>query len=252
MAKSRGTKASTEQEFLAEYDPRSFPALAVTVDIVLLTIQHDELHVLLVRRGQHPFQGHWALPGGFVHDNEGLEAAALRELTEETGLPTGDVHLEQLHTYGEPARDPRMRVVSVAFLGLMPDLPVPFAGTDAVDARFWPVATLAEGVPPLAFDHGSIIDDGVEQARLLLESTNLATRFVEEPFTVGDLRRVYETVWGAPLHAANFRRKALSIPGLLVSTGEERATGRGWSELYRAGPTEVLRPPILRPDPDTT
>jgi 8-oxo-dGTP diphosphatase len=230
------------------YDPRAYPPVAVTVDIVLLTIRQGALAVLLVRRGAAPFAGHWALPGGFVQPDEDLDAAARRELAEETGISGPTVHLEQLRTYGGPDRDPRMRVVSVAHLGLVPDLPRPLAGTDAAQARFWPVEDLgtADG-PDLAFDHEQIVADGVELARAMLERTPLATSFVDHPFTVADLRRVYEAVWGTALHPANFRRKVLSVPGLLVPTGEERATGRGWAALYTPGPADALRPPLLRP-----
>ena len=247
----RGRQQSDEQRFLDEYDPSAFPPVAVTVDVVLLTIRQGVLSVLLVRRGTRPYQGRWALPGGFVQPGEDLEAAARRELAEETGVKVSALHLEQLHTYGAPARDPRMRIVSVAHLALMPDLPRPGAGTDAADARFWPVADLAtvDG-PKLAFDHEQIVADGVERAREMLEVSTIATSFVEEPFTIADLRRVYESVWGTSLHPANFRRKVLSVPHLVEPTGEERATGRGWAALYRAGTAPALRPPMLRPEPD--
>jgi 8-oxo-dGTP diphosphatase len=240
-----------EQRFLEEYDASAFPSVAVTVDIVLLTIRQGVLSVLLIRRGAPPFRGLWALPGGFVQPGEDLETAARRELAEETGVSLSALHLEQLQTYGAPDRDPRMRVVSVAHLGLMPDLPRPGAGSDAADARFWPVDDLAtpDG-PELAFDHERIVTDGVERARSMLEATNIATSFVEAPFTIADLRRVYESVWGTALHPANFRRKVLSVPDLVVPTGEERATGRGWTALYRAGAARALRPPMLRPEPD--
>ncbi|MGZ4689153.1 MAG: NUDIX hydrolase [Acidimicrobiia bacterium] len=246
----RRQKPSEEQQFLEEYDASAFPPVAVTVDVVLLTIRQGVLSVLLIRRGAPPFRGCWALPGGFVQPAEDLETAARRELAEETGVALSPLHLEQLRAYGAPERDPRMRVVSVAYLGLMPDLPRPGAGTDAADARFWPVDDLAtpDG-PELSFDHERIVTDGIERARSMLEATNVATSFVEAPFTIADLRRVYESVWGTALHPANFRRKVLSVPGLVIPTGEERATGRGWTALYRAGPTRELRPPMLRPGP---
>ena len=234
-----------ERNFLEEYDPRAFPPVAVAVDIVLLTVRHGRLSVLLVRRGTHPFHGRWALPGGFVTATEDLDAAAARELAEETGLAPGSAHLEQLASYGSPDRDPRMRVVSVAYLALAPDVPTPTSGTDASDARFWDVEDLAgaEG-PALAFDHDRILADAVERARSKLEYTSLATTFLEEPFTIADLRRVYEAVWGRPLHAANFRRKVLSTPGFVTPTGEERPTGRGWAELYVRGGTTTLHPAL--------
>lgn len=245
--------ADTQDEaaFLGSYDPRAFPPVAVTVDVALLTIRQGQLSVLLVRRGGHPFKACWALPGGFVAHDEGLDAAAMRELSEEAGVAAAPWHLEQLKTYGLPGRDPRMRVVSVAYLGLMPDLPRPLAGTDADEARFWPVSDLAEDeAPQLAFDHEVIVADAVERARAKLEYTSLATAFVEEPFTISDLRRVYEAVWCVDLHPANFRRKVLSAHGFVVPTGEERPTGRGRAELYRRGTVTQLHPPMLRPGDD--
>jgi 8-oxo-dGTP diphosphatase len=242
-----------EAEFLRSYDPSAFPPVGLTVDIALLTIRQGQLAVLLVRRGSHPFRGQWALPGGFVGPTEDLDEAARRELGEKAGVAASHWHLEQLRTYGLPNRDPRMRVVSVAYLGLMPDLPRPLAGTDAAEARFWPIADLcSDESPPLAFDHGDIVADAVERARSKLEYTSLATGFVEEPFTIADLRRVYEAVWSVQLHPANFRRKVLSTPGFVVSTGEDRSTGRGRADLYRRGNVTTLHPAILRPAPDRT
>jgi 8-oxo-dGTP diphosphatase len=236
----------SERQFLATYDPRSFPPVAVAVDIAILTVRDGRLCVLLVRRGTHPYRGRWALPGGFVRPKEDLDAAAARELVEETGVGVS-AHLEQLRCYGSPGRDPRMRVVSVAYLALVPDPATPAAGTDAAEARFWPVDDVRADAPPLAFDHGRILGDAVERARAKLEYTNVATWLLDEPFTVADLRRVYEAVWGQPLHPANFRRKVLATPGLLAETGEAAATGRGWAQLYRRGTTAQLHPAILRP-----
>ena len=244
-----GSRASLEEtSFLSGYDASAFPPVGLTVDIVVLTIRQGQLCVLLVERGAHPAKGEWALPGGFVGPDETLDAAARRELAEETGVDAAPWHLEQLCTYGDPGRDPRLRVVSVAYLGLMPDVPRPLAGTDAADARFWAVDDLAtKNGPSLAFDHDRIVADGIERARSRLEYTTLATSFVEQPFTIADLRRVYESVWAVTLHPANFRRKVLSTPGFVESTGDERSTGRGWTELYRAAGGSVLHPAMLRP-----
>ncbi|SBT53707.1 NUDIX hydrolase [Micromonospora narathiwatensis] len=246
-----------EQDFLAAYDPRSYPAVAVTVDVVALTIRENALHLLLIRRGAPPYEGHWALPGGFVHPDEDLATGARRELAEETGLG-GErlrrVHLEQLGSYGAPDRDPRMRVVSVAHLAFAPDLPDPAAGTDADDAAWLPVTALTSR--QLAFDHARIIDDGLERARSKLEYTPLATRFLEPEFTITELRAVYETVWGHPLHAGNFHRKVLSVPGFVESTGAstERGGARGGprAKLYRAGDARLLHPALLRPAREET
>ncbi|MFG3703152.1 NUDIX domain-containing protein [Micromonospora sp. NPDC047670] len=241
-----------EREFLAAYDPRAYPAVAVTVDVVALTIRDGALHLLLIRRAEPPFAGHWALPGGFVRPAEDLAAGARRELAEETGLGGEGlrrVHLEQLASYGTPDRDPRMRVVSVAHLAFAPDLPDPAAGSDADAAAWLPVTALTSR--QLAFDHGRIIDDALERARAKLEYTPLATRFLAPEFTVSELRAVYETVWGHPLHAGNFHRKVLSVPGFLESTGAstERGGARGGprAKLYRAGDARLLHPALLRP-----
>lgn len=246
MATHRRPVSAEEQDYLAGYDPRAFAPMAVTVDIAILTIRAGELCVLLVRRGAHPFVGAWALPGGFVGATEDLDQAAARELREETGISV-DAHLEQLHSYGSPQRDPRMRVVSVAYLALVADLPGPMAGTDAADARLWSLAELDAGRPELAFDHRQILDDAVERARAKLEYTSLATTLLLEPFTIADLRRVYEAVWAVELHAANFRRKVLATPGFVEPTGERGPTGRGWAELFTRGTTAQLHPALLRP-----
>lgn len=227
------------------YDPTAFPPVAVTVDLVVLTLRGGALHVLLVERGEEPFGGRLALPGGFVRPDETLDAAAVRELAEETGLRDVPGHLEQLRSYGDPGRDPRMRVVSVAYLALAPDLPEPAAGTDAADARWVPVAR-ASGTA-LAFDHREILADGVDRARAKLEYTSLATAFCPPEFTVADLRAVYEAVWGAALDPRNFHRKVTSTPGLLVDTGRTRVEGRGRpAALYRAGDARALQPPFTR------
>jgi 8-oxo-dGTP diphosphatase len=274
---------SESEKNMDGYDPRAFDPIAVTVDVVALTIRDAALHVLLIRRGEEPYLGQWALPGGFVkthHDGrghteqEGLEDAAARELAEETGLHAAGedgvpprFHLEQLATYGDPERDPRMRVVSVAFLAFGPELPIPQAGTDAAEAEWVAVHTL--GLPGaagasagavtqrkgttrrLAFDHARILADGLERARSKLEYTPLAAGFLDEEFTISELRSVYETVWGEQLHAGNFHRKVLSVPGFVDSIGTttERGGRRGGprSRLYRAGDATLLHPALLRP-----
>lgn len=221
------------------------PAFAVTVDLVVLTVRDDELCVLLIRRGVPPFEGDWALPGGFVTPDEALLAAAVRELTEETGIPEPAGHLEQLGTYGDPGRDPRGRVVTVAYLALLPDLPTPVAGTDAASAAWLPVTGLP--TTSLAFDHDRILADGLERARAKLEYTPLASAFCPPEFTVAQLRSVYETVWGTRLDPRNFHRKVTGTPGFVVPVGRSTAGERGRpAQLYRRGPATVLHPPMLR------
>ncbi|PRY43952.1 NUDIX hydrolase [Umezawaea tangerina] len=220
-----------------------YPIFAVTADLVVLTIRDDRLCALVVRRGEAPFQGEWALPGGFVRPDEDLDRAAARELEEETGLAVGTVHLEQLRSYGAPARDPRQRVVTVAYLALAPDLPTPKAGTDAADARWVPV----ERARSLAFDHDAILADGVERARAKLEYTPLATAFCAEEFTVAELRRVYELVWGAELDPRNFHRKVTGAANLLVPTGSTTTRDGGRpAQLFRRGTATTLHPPMPR------
>jgi 8-oxo-dGTP diphosphatase len=222
-------------------------ALAVTVDLVLFTIRDDELRALTVRRAGRPYRGRWALPGGFVREDEGLADAARRELAEETGLNGRAVHLEQLATYGAPRRDPRMRVVSVAYLALAAELPEPAAGSDAADARWQPAAALLSGSSRLAFDHAEILTDGLERARAKLEYSPLATAFCADEFTVAELRHVYEVVWGIELDPRNFHRKVTRTPGFLVPTGRRTTRNGGRpAQLYRRGDATLLHPPITR------
>ncbi|HLT17703.1 MAG TPA: NUDIX domain-containing protein [Acidimicrobiales bacterium] len=256
MARRRRYRPANEEEaaYLAVFDPRSFPPVAVTVDVVSLTIRAGRLSVLLVQRGAYPYKGAWALPGGFVEPDEDTDAAAARELAEETGVASVPGHLEQLRTYSDPDRDPRMRVISVAYVGFGPEAAVPEAGSDATAARWWAIDDL-EGpdAPALAFDHARIIADGVERARAKIEYTSLAASFVEEPFTLAELRRVYEAVWGVELHVGNFRRKVLSTPGFVTvadedgTAGTSRRTGGRPATLYRRGGATVLHPAMLRP-----
>lgn len=220
---------------------------AVTVDLVVLTVRGDELVALVVKRGVEPFRGRWALPGGFVGVDEDLAAAAARELEEETGIEAIDAHLEQLATYGAPDRDPRGRVVTVAYLALVADLPTPTAGSDAADAAWQPVEGLLRA-GRLAFDHRRILADGVERARAKLEYTPLATSFCDDEFTVAELRHVYEVVWDTELDPRNFHRKVSSTRGFLIPTGRTTSRDGGRpAQLFRSGDATVLHPPMLRP-----
>lgn len=233
----------------AAYDPAAFPPFAVTVDIVLLRAA-DELTTLVVRRGGEPFAGKLALPGGFVHVDESIQAAAERELWEETGVRTKDlrdIHLEQVGTFGDVDRDPRMRVVSVAYLALTPNQPPSVAGSDAAEAIWIPVREAL--ATPLAFDHNTILNTCVERARAKLEYTNLATTLAGTTFTLADLHRIYEVVWNAQLDLPNFRRKVLAADGFIEPTGTKRAGASGGpaASLYRPGKGTTLIPPIMRP-----
>lgn len=254
MRPERDGGVDSEAEFLASYQPDRFPRVAVTVDVVLLTMRQGRFSVLLVRRAQHPHRGTWALPGGFVRPDEDLDEAARRELAEETGTPAG-MHLEQLRTYGAPGRDPRMRVVTVVYVAFAPGLPAPRGGTDADLARFWAIADLeGDSAPPIAFDHGRILADAVERARSKIEYSPVAAAFLDEPFTLSDLRAIYEEVWSLPQDPSNFRRKVLRLDGFVVPVGEI-APARGPqggrpAELYRRGPARALWPPLRRHEPE--
>ena len=218
--------------------------LYLTVDLAILTVRENLLHVLVIERANQPYQGHAALPGGFLRPGEDVPQAAERELGEETGLDGTALHLEQLAVYGAPDRDPRGRVVSVAYLAIAPDLPIPTAGSDARSARWAPAATVCG---TLAFDHAQILDDAVERARTRLEFTTLATAFCGPTFTIGDLRNVYEVVWNTPLDPRNFSRKVTNTYGFIQPTGAKRTpdTGRP-AALYQRGPAQTLNPPLLR------
>jgi 8-oxo-dGTP diphosphatase len=201
--------------------PPSLPPerVHVTVDIVIFTISPDGLNVLLVRRGVPPFEGRWAIPGGFVRDAESLEAAALRELEEETGVR--DVYLEQLYSFGDPGRDPRGRVITVAYYALIAgDRPAPTAGSDAAAARWWPTVEL----PPLAFDHDAILKYAIERLRNKLEYTTVGFQLLPRKFTLTQLQRVYEAILDRRLDKRNFRRK-IDLLGILTPLKEWRREG---------------------------
>lgn len=225
------------------YDPYAYEPFALTVDMAIFSIRDGALNVLLVRRGDDPYKGAWALPGGFVQPDEDALTAAQRELQEETNIEVGGVHLEQLKTYTAPNRDPRMRVVSVAHVALLSHLPEPKAGDDAAEARWWSVEDLDE--LPLAFDHAEVLADALERVRAKLEYTTLATEFVGDTFTLSELARVYSAVWGTELDLANFRRKVLSVDGFVEPTGEQSTT-TGQPLLYRAGSAKEVAPAFKR------
>ena len=218
----------------------TFPAFAVTVDIVILSVIDGELHVLLVHRKADPYEGRWALPGGFKRPDEGFDAAAVRELCEETGV-IAPAHLAQFGAYGDPGRDPRGNIVTVGYLAVTPEVGDVVAGTDADDARLFPVAEVLKGGLQLAFDHERILVDAVERACDQLEDSDLATAFVGPRFTLSELQGVYEAVWGNQLDTANFRRSLSTYPthpDYVIATGDRAAAGpKGGRppELFEAG-----------------
>ena len=224
------------------------PAVAITVDVVVLALHESRPCVLLVERRRKPDRGSWALPGTVVDPDEGLTTAAARAVAARTGVSVTSDRLEQLAAFGDPDRDPRTRVVSIGFLAVA-DRATPPAGGEVASGRWWPLdEVMAKRGPALAFDHRDILASGMDHIRADLEWSDLATYMLEEPFTLGDLRRAYEAVWGTLLEPANFRRKILATPGFVDPPGELRkvTTGRP-AELYERGAGVRLHPPLLRP-----
>lgn len=203
---------------------------SVTVDCVVagVDLSEEDLKVLLVQRGEEPYRGWWALPGGFVRMDETLEQAAARELDEESGLR--DVYLEQLYTFGQPDRDPRDRVISVAYMALVNmEGRLPEATTDAVDAGWFSLDEL----PRLAFDHSTIIDMALERLRGKVTYQAVAFEFLPAKFTLTQLQRVIEIIVGSRMDKRNFRKKILSL-GVLEPLDEiEKDVARRAARLYR-------------------
>jgi 8-oxo-dGTP diphosphatase len=200
--------------------------LLVTADVVLFTIRDRKLHLLLIKRLAKPFENRYALPGGFVREDESLDAAAIRELREETGV--GDVYLEQLYSFGDPRRDPRGRVITVAYYALVAHNQVLRAGTDASDAAWFPITKL----PPLAFDHRKIAEYAHQRIRNKLDYTNVGFELLPERFTLTELQLVHEAILGQALDKRNFRRKIIQ-QGIVKPTKEWQQTGRKPAQLYR-------------------
>lgn len=226
-----------------DYDPKDFPAFAVTVDLVILTVRPPSLEVLLLKRPEAPEKGKWALPGGFVQPDQDLLDAAEFKLADKTGIVIDRAHLEQLQSFGMPNRDPRMRIVSVAYLGMVADPPKP----ELPNAEWKSVDALTS--IKLAFDHRDILRAGIERARSKLEYTTLATSFCDDEFTIAQLRAVYEAAWGTKLDPANFHRKVLATEGFVEPTGNNVSSGPGRpARAYIDGSADDLHPPIVRPD----
>lgn len=227
-----------------DYTP---PLMNTAVDISVFTVRDARLQVLLVKRGIEPHQGMWALPGGFMNNDETAEQAAHRELAEETGVPTGHARLEAVGAYTEPGRDPRGRVVSLSYMALLAAIPPTAAGGDADDTAWAPVTEVLGRARRLAFDHAILLADALEQARALLEHTTIATAFCPPEFTEADLRRVYECVWDTELDVRNFHRKITRTEGFLIATGNRTTRDGGRpAALYRAGTAARLQPPMYR------
>jgi len=216
-----------------------YPHPAVTTDIVIFTIHDERLELLLIRRASEPYRDCWALPGGFVDIDEDLDACALRELDEETGV-TG-VYLEQLYTFGAPNRDPRERVISVAYYALVPPNRVSIrAASDARDVAWFQLDQL----PRLGFDHEQIVDMAHARLASKLQYSTIALQFMPEHFTLGELQKVYETILGEPLDKRNFRKRLMALD-CLKDTGQHRRNGNHRpARLYAVkspGTVEIIR-----------
>ncbi len=211
-----------------------YPRPALTVDIVVFTLRENRLQVLLIQRGEPPYQGKWALPGGFVRMEESLEEAAARELEEETGVK--NPYLEQLYTYGDPGRDPRGRVVTVAYFALIPsDVRVRLeGGSDVTQARWSP----ADDLPPLAFDHADITTYAIRRLRYKLEYSAVGFELLPGEFTLSELQETYEIILGEKLDKRNFRRRILEANIIEATTHMRGGEGRP-ARCYRYRPDAV-------------
>lgn len=211
------------------YDASEYQRPSVTVDVVIFSLIEDTLKVLLIRRKHWPFEGMWAIPGGFVRMDESLEAAAVRELAEETGVT--DVFMEQLYTFGDPHRDPRTRVITVTYFAVVPADAIkdPKAGTDASETAWHAM----DNLPDLAFDHRKILDYALMRLRYKLEYTMVGFELLPDVFTLSELQYAYELILGEELDKRNFRRKILAAD-ILEDTGKKKREGEGRpAQLYR-------------------
>lgn len=197
-----------------KYDITQYERPSVTVDVLIFTIENDRIKILLVKRNAWPFEGRWAIPGGFIQMDESLEQAATRKLDDETGVK--DVYLEQLYTFGDPKRDPRTRVITVTYYALIPNKRFQLLP----EARFFDIDKL----PSLAFDHSQIIKYGLERLQNKAGYSNIAFGLLPKKFRLSALQKVYEIVLGHNLDKRNFRKKMFSL-GFLKATGEKEIDG---------------------------
>ena len=204
------------------------PHPAVTVDIVIFTIRERKLKLLLIRRGGQPYLGKWALPGGFVHMDESLEDAARRELEEETGV--AGVFLEQLYTFGRPDRDPRERVITVAYYALVPSDRLQLRAASDAEAVGW---FAMDELPALAFDHAAIVKNAHERLVAKLDYSTIAFAFMPDKFTLSDLQEVYETILQEEMDKRNFRKWVLALEQIEETDEERRGGTHRPARLYR-------------------
>lgn len=217
------------------YDVTKFDRPSVTVDVLFFTVKDNKLQVLLIKRAAWPFEGYWALPGGFVNMNEDLEHAAQREIFEECGVK--DLFLEQLFTFGDPKRDPRTRVITVAYYALAPSEEIKNIQKDEVrEAKYFPV----DDLPKMAFDHKKIIGVGFERLRNKIGYSNIVFGLLPIVFSLSEVQNIYEVIYGRKIDKRNFRKWMLSS-GLLVST-EKKMSGLAHRPalLYKFAKREVV------------
>jgi 8-oxo-dGTP diphosphatase len=229
-----------DREYLASYDAGEFAHPSITVDVVVFTVADGYLQVLGIRRPNPPFRGSFALPGGFVRMDESLEDAARRVLREETGVK--DIYLEQLYTFGDPGRDPRTRVITVAYVALVPIERIMITREAQAKMLIWLRIESWRGRPcavgpldrpePLAFDHERIVATAVERVRGKLEYTTIAFQLLRSEFTLTEIQQVYETILERKLAKAAFRRRILDA-GVVRPTSRERRGGHRPARLYR-------------------
>lgn len=216
-----------------------YPHPAVTTDIVIFTIRDNCLKLLLIKRGGEPYQGRWALPGGFVGIDEDLEASARRELEEETGV-TG-VFLEQLYTFGQPDRDPRERVITVAYYALIPSDQIRLQAASDAEAVGW---FAFEELPPLAFDHDAIVTMAHQRLVAKLEYSTIAFQFLPREFTLSELQAVYEIIQREPVDKRNFRKQVLALGKLTETKKMKREGAHRPARIYRVkspGKVDIIK-----------
>lgn len=200
----------TEKEYLDKYDPNEFERPSVAVDLLVFTIEDDRLKIVLVEREEYPYKNKLSLPGVFVGINETLDAATARGIAEETGIQ--DIYFEQLYTWGDVDRDPRMRIISVSYLALVDSRKINLsAGKRTVSAGLYDVDELLASDTELAFDHKKMIEYGRERIRNKVEYSTIAFEFLPEEFTLPELQRVYEILLDKGLYKAGFRRKIMPM-----------------------------------------
>jgi 8-oxo-dGTP diphosphatase len=197
----------------------NYEQLGITVDLVIFTVNKHKLNVLLTKRAGPPFAGSWSLPGGFVLENESLEDAALRVLKEKTGVR--DVYLEQLYTFGKPDRDPRARVITVAYVALIPWANLDQPESNKVAGLTW---THVDQTPKLAFDHKEILSSAVQRLRAKVSYSNIVYGLMSDKFRLSELQKMYEIILGSELDKRNFRKRILAS-GLLQETGKKDLLG---------------------------